>query len=83
MYVCNNICTSEQFSSRLFYGDGIFVVFIICGFWVHISGNSLYIDVRPRNSASIDADCLVGGGKPEQFSAFGREVPCETTAPGR
>ena len=44
---------------------------------------SLWIDVGPSNTASIDADCLVGGGKPEQFSAFGREVPCETTAPGR
>ena len=35
----------------------------------------------------LDADCLVvgggGGGKPEQLSAFGREIPCETTAPGR
>ena len=31
----------------------------------------------------LDADCLVVGVKPEQFSAFGREIPCETTAPGR
>ena len=26
---------------------------------------------------------LSSGGKPGQFSTFGREIPCETTAPGR
>ena len=32
----------------------------------------------------LDADCLSsGGGKPGQFSTFGREIPCETTAPER
>ena len=40
------------------------------------------IDVTLSNSASRRR-LSSGGGKPVQFSAFGREIPCETTAPGR
>ena len=38
-----------------------------------------------KQFCSLDAVCLdsSGGGKPGQFSTFGREIPCETTTPGR
>ena len=52
-----------------------------------MSGKTLFETYRDRRQTKqfllLKRRLSSAGGKPGQFSAFGREMPCETTAHGR